>query len=233
MKDHHKTPRIYVDHSLQDGGSIALCKDHSHYLVNVMRKREDDHLRVFNGKDGEFLAKIIEASKKNCVIKMVQQVRAQPESGKEFHLLFAPIKKARMDWLIEKAVELGVTHFHPVLTQNTEVRTLNTERIHRQIIEAAEQCERLNIPVFNEPEDMMNVLSEWKKDIPLYVCMEHEDVQELSKVLDKEKSAAFLIGPEGGFTEEEKIKLKRYQCVSLGPNILRAETAAIKCLSLI
>ena len=187
-------------------------------------------MRIFNGADGEFLATISALGKKDGFATAREKIKDQPESVAARALYFAPIKKSRMDFLIEKAVELGVTSLHPVLTQRTENRKINDERLRAQIIEAAEQCERLTLPALHPMVKLENVIG---KKVPLYACIERAEGVAL-RSLDPAQNAAFLIGPEGGFTPDEIEMLNKASHVTalnLGENILRAETAAIKCLS--
>jgi 16S rRNA (uracil1498-N3)-methyltransferase len=160
---------------------------------------------------------------------------AQPTTKRAVHLLFAPIKKHRQDWLIEKAVELGVTDFHPVLTQNTEVRKLNESRLTQQILEAAEQCERFDIPQLHELKKLDKVISSWSGALPLFACIERFDTKPLQAVVPPQReNVALLIGPEGGFTETEKDAIAKHAtAVGLGDTILRCETAVVKALVLL
>lgn len=231
--DYIKLPRLYVDQELQENGNLCFSKEQAHYLKNVIRKQPGDELRLFNGHDGEWLAALSTISKKDAQANIREQIAEQTKTTPEIHLLFAPIRKARMDFLVEKAVELGVTHLHPVLTQNTENRQINEERIQTQIIEAAEQCERLDIPVLHGPQKIEGLTNDWKNNITIYACIERDDSPLLKNALSG-APYAFLIGPEGGFTIEEKDFLSTHEFikpVSLGAQILRSETAAILALS--
>ena len=214
------------------GGSIILDKAQSHYLANVMRRNEGDRLRVFNGRDGEWGGQIASLSKREVTIDLTEQLHTQPQQAQALHLIFAPIKKQRMDFLIEKAVELGATHLHPVVTNHTEVRKLNEERIHSQIVEACEQSERLDIPQMLPIQSMKSFLSGWDKSVPVAACLERGDYPMLGK--KGQGVRAVLIGPEGGFDEDEVTLIKAYSfivAVSLGATIMRAETAALYALS--
>ncbi len=230
MTGYHKLPRIYTNKSFEFG-KLNLERDQAHYLGTVLRKTKGDKIRIFNGADGEWLAGIDRISKKECVLNLEQQTRKQAPEKHALHLLFAPVKRVRLDWLIEKSVELGATHLHPVLTSNTEVRSLKTEKIKKQIIEAAEQCERLSLPELNPVQPLVPALGQWPEDIPLYICLERSDAAHISKSLDPLEKAAFLIGPEGGFTKEERAFLSDFRTVSLGPSLMKTETAAVFCLS--
>lgn len=227
-----KLPRLFVDVDLKESGQVQLGKEQMHYLCNVMRREVGDSARIFNGRDGEWLAEIIDVQKKCALLKCVECQQPQPKDIDEVHLFFAPIKKQRMEWLIEKAVELGATHLHPVLTQNTEVRKFKDERIAHQILEACEQCERLDLPTFSKAASLYDAVAHWDTAFLIEAAVERENLPMVAKGVDG--SRAFLIGPEGGFTAEEVTWLlehKNIKGVSLGARILRAETAGIFVLS--
>ncbi len=233
MSNTYKLPRIHVNEPMKLGADLAVSESIHHYLKNVMRLEAGADIRAFNGKDGEFLGKISLIDKKRAVVNLQKLLKKQPSSSRKVHLLFAPIKKERMDWLVEKSVELGVTDLHPVLTQNTDIRKINEEKIQAQMIEAAEQCERMDIPTLHPVTDVWKVLTSWDSGIPILAAIERHEAKSLSSALPK-GDVAFLIGPAGGFTDEEKHKLAEIKCVvpvTLGENILRAETAAIAALS--
>ena len=235
MSEFHKLPRVYADQPFQEGHSVALPEHIHHYLRNVMRMEREQCLRLFNGRDGEFIGTLSTLDKKNAIIRLDQKIKDQPQAGRYIHLLFVPIRKERMDWLVEKAVELGVTHLHPVLSQNADLRKINEERMQAQIIEAAEQCERLDIPRLEPLEDLSKVLSSWGGKPQIYAALERYDAARLSEKHPK-GDCAVLIGPSGGFShdEMERIASKEFVTpVSLGDHILRSETAAIAALSLL
>ena len=230
-----KLPRLYSDHQLSEQGVIELSAGQAHYLHNVLRRQNGDLVRLFDGKNGEWLGSLGNLSKKTGQVTLQKQLVAQPTKKRAIHLLFAPIKKHRQDWLIEKAVELGVTDFHPVLTQNTEVRKLNDSRLTQQIFEAAEQCERFDIPQLHDLKKLDKILSSWSAALPLFACIERFNTKPLQEVVpNHSQNVALLIGPEGGFTEMEKnIIAKHATAVGLGDTILRCETAVIKALVLL
>lgn len=228
------TPRLYVPDDVKESTTLSLDDKAAHYLKNVLRCPDGMGLRLFNGKHGEFLA-AVRFDKKNVLLDVKEKLHEQPIAPHELHLVFPPIKKDRMDFMIEKAVELGATHFHPVLTRQTSVRDINAERVTKQIIEACEQCERLDIPVITALSGLDVFLKKWPDDIPLYAAIEREDAPHLAEIKPSSKSG-FLIGPEGGFSQEEKTLLlshEKIKPISLGQNILRAETAAILGLGLL
>lgn len=231
MDDFIKLPRLYVDSDLSANAPVAFGADQAHYLRHVLRRNPGDNLRVFNGRDGEWLATIAEAGKKAVTAQAVRILLPQPAAGPAIHLFFAPIKKARMDMLVEKAVELGATHLHPVITQNTEVRQVNTDRLRAQIIEAAEQCERLDIPALADAAALRTV-----GGLTVFAAIERApDAPPLAAALTAHRGpCGLLVGPEGGFTTEEKRALGQNPdivTVSLGDRTLRSETAVIFMLA--
>ncbi|MBL8641457.1 MAG: 16S rRNA (uracil(1498)-N(3))-methyltransferase [Alphaproteobacteria bacterium] len=231
-------PRLYLSQELIKGKSLVLAEEPSHYLRNVLRKTIADRVRVFNSQNGEWLAQISGGSKKSITLTIEEEVRHPKIETCEIHLIFSPLKKDRNDMLIEKAVELGVTHLHPSLFSRTIVRDIKPDRIKAQLIEATEQCERLSPPSLAPLKDLKKLLSEWSRDIPVFAAIER---QETISLLDATKESiqnktALLVGPEGGLTVEE-IEILTSQSfitpVSLGPRILRAETAVFYGLSLL
>ena len=230
----YKYPRLYLNAAFEKSAIISLLPEHAHYLRNVLRKKKGDYLRVFNGTDGEWLARIEEIGKKSCDIALDRCLRGQGSKKPSLHLYFSPIKKQRMDFLIEKSVELGVTDLHPVLMERSVMRKINQERIEAQIIEAAEQCERLDIPKLHDLKNLSQSLAEHSFNIPLYACLERESGANLISSYAMSDDVAFIIGPEGGFSDNEKESLTANNNVipvGLGKEILRSETAAIACLS--
>lgn len=233
MVDMHKTVRIFIEDALAEGHSLNLSGPAHHYLKNVMRVQENDIIRAFNGQHGEFCLRVERIGKKDIETTVENKVGEQKNPARKLHLLFPPLKKERMDFLIEKSVELGVTDFHPVLTQNTDTRKINADRIKLQIIEAAEQCERMDIPALHEMSDLFKTLGKWQSSIPLYAAIERSDKAALGK---DHQDCALFIGPPGGITAEEIQKLCSLpfvRAVSLGDNVLRTETAAIAGLSVL
>lgn len=225
-------PRLFTCQRIESGAPLSAEEQQTHYLRNVLRMQAGQEIRLFNGLDGEWICEIHELSKKVCLLFPKEQIRPQPEKRREIHLLFAPIKKHRMDFLIEKSVELGVTHLHPVVTRYTEVRKINRDKIHLQMIEACEQCERMDIPDIEEISDLGETIAKWNKTEKIFACIER-----LSEpaTIPSPGNIALLIGPEGGFSDEEKGFIQSSsKCVplSLGSNVLRAETAALAALSL-
>jgi len=229
---HHeffKLPRLYSAESLESQNQVLLGEEQTHYLKNVLRQKQGHAVRLFDGKTGEYLFTIDEIDKKKTVLSLKQKITDQPTAQKQIHLFFAPIKKSRLDWMIEKTVELGVHHFHPIITQNTEVRKVNENRMRSHILEAAEQCERFDIPTLHAITPLDKKLSDWP-DIPVFSALERFDGITSNDAQTPEEFA-FLIGPEGGFTDNEKETLSQKTTpIYLGETILRCETAAIKTL---
>lgn len=235
--DLSKSPRLYVSADLSTQASLVLPDTQTHYLKNVMRADIGAPVRLFNGRDGEWHAVIDLMDKKKSILALRAQIRTQPETPRPVHLLFAPIKKNRMEWLIEKAVELGATDLHPVITNHTEIRDINPARTRAQMIEAAEQCERLDIPTLHDITSLKAKLGGWPQNIPLLMGLERADAPALAPTLahalPENGPCAFLIGPEGGWSTEEREfpgNLPFLKPVSLGTAILRAETAALYAL---
>ncbi len=233
-QDDWKLPRLYIAAPLHAREPVSCAPGQAHYLAHVLRKKKSDAVRLFNGTDGEWRARITDIGKKDVTLTPETCLRPQPEIKTRLQrvLLFAPIKKQRMDILIEKAVELGATQLCPVLTAHTETRTLKAERLQAQIIEAAEQCERLDLPALEALCPLAGALSDWPDFLPLFTGAARDEAAPLLKTY--EQDCGVLIGPEGGFSEAEIQDLRRrpfVRPVSLGPNILRAETAALAALA--
>ncbi len=226
-----KLPRLFTQEALQSETLIPLNPAQVHYLHNVMRRKEGDLIRLFDGQNGEWLGALQDLDKKVGTIALIKQLIQQPQQTKRLHLIFTPIKKHRQDWMIEKAVELGATDLHPIITQNTDVRKINTDRVSQQIFEAAEQCERFEIPTLHPLQKLERILTNPPENTVILACLErHKGAQSLAT---NDQDTAILIGPEGGFTTAEKTLIAQ-SCVAitLGNTILRCETAAIKALIL-
>ena len=232
----HHAPRLYIEHPLSGGISVTIEPDQAHYLKNVMRLKTSDNLRLFNGRDGEWLGAISAVGKKNDLAVAIHE-RLKPQTAEpDLWLLCAPIKKAHFDYMIEKATELGVGVIQPLLTHRTQIREVNVERCRSIAIEAAEQSERLSIPNIHKPVSLNELLSNWPGNRTLIVCAEWGDAVPVKDALAKLKPApvAILTGPEGGLAEEELDQLRKIKnsvFVRLGPRILRADTAAIAALT--
>ena len=233
----HRTPRLFVDDALAPGLEIALDRDQSHYLLNVLRLGENDVILMFNGRDGEWLAPLSRHTKKAAVLTPQRQTRTQPPpSGIDYY--FAPLKHARLDYLVQKAVEMGAGRICPVITQHTQVSRRNADRIRANMIEAAEQCGILAMPELLPETSLENLLGTWSADLPLVFCDERAEIGNPAAALNQlgTKHVALLIGPEGGFSTMERERLLTLPSVirlSLGPRTLRADTAAVAALAIL
>jgi len=228
--------RLYVNTPLAKQTQIELSADQAHYVNNVMRQQTGDPVALFNGQDGEWQGTIKEARKKRCHIEVQAKTRDQVGCP-DLWLVFAPIKKQRLDFIVEKATELGVGALQPVLTKRTITSRIRTDRLHAQVIEAAEQCERLNIPDVKQALSLAQLVNDWPQERRLFVLNEQGGAQPIHQGLQQAKPgepAAFLVGPEGGFDPSELdllLKLPFVTPLSIGPRILRADTAALAALS--
>lgn len=237
MNEFYKLPRLYCGYSrkiAQSQDIVSLAEGQAHYLRNVLRRNAGDLVRIFDGCSGEFLAEITEISKKKCAVQITEQLRPQENFKGRTHLLFTPLAKNRMDFVIEKGVELGATDFHPIITARTEHRKIRMDRLQAQIIESAEQCERLWLPRVHDIKDMMSVLQGWNKTPCIQWGCERDHVQREPLGFCDDLDQAFLIGPVGGFSDEEIAILDKHACITpihLGSSILRAETASMVCLT--
>lgn len=233
MRENYTLPRLHVTDDLSAGLQIELPREQAHYLTNVIRKNVGDSVRVFNGLGGEWRAEIASVGKRAAALRVTHQLRA-PMPTSDVTLLFAPVRKHRTAFIIEKGTELGVKTFQPVLTERTQFSRLNIEKARLQAIEAAEQTERLDVPEILKPRPLLDVLSGWG-DTPILFADEGGDAMPAQYACAKyEVPIAILIGPEGGFSDAEREELRSMDAVSpvtLGPRILRADTAAISLLS--
>ena len=228
--------RLYVETDLGPGAAVGLAPGRAHFLRSVLRLKRGAALALFNGRDGEWLARIDALGKGWASLQVESQRRAQ-EGGPDLWLLFAPLKRARLDYLIEKAVEFGVARLQPVLTRHTAVTRVNLERLAANAREAAEQCERLDLPEIAAPAALFTALGDWPTGRRLLVCAEAGAARPIAEVLAEERGGAgdaILTGPEGGFARSELDGLRNLPFVSvvgLGPRILRADTAALAALA--
>ena len=230
--------RLFVDTALAAGVVYPCLPTQAHYLLNVLRLDDGSLLPVFNGTDGEWLAELRQKGRKKCDLVVREQTRLQ-SGGPSIHYLFAPLKKARLDYMAQKATELGVQSIRPVLTRRTNVARINEGRLEANIIEAAEQCGVLRMPKLLAPCKFDQLLAGWDVELPLVFCDEATPVKSpldaLAK-LEREAPLGVLIGPEGGFDEAERqqlLALPYVHAISLGPRIMRADTAAVAVLSLV
>ena len=229
-----RTQRLHVDAALQAGREVPLDKPQSHYLVNVLRLGEGAPLLLFNGRDGEWRATIARAHKTATTLTLVDQSRPQtPPSPIAY--AFAPLKSARLDYMVQKAVEMGAGRLQPVLTQNTQVTRVNVERMRANVREAAEQCGLLTLAEVSGPVSLEALLVA-EPGTRLLVCDERAEAPALTVLQGLERGpATVLIGPEGGFTQDERERLMIAGAIrlSLGPRILRADTAGVAALALV
>ena len=224
-------PRLYVETPLDAGASVELDAAQANYLGNVMRLKEGSRLLVFDGMSGEWLAEVAEAGKKRMSLSVVELTRPQ-ENVPDLWLAFAPVKKGRVDWLVEKAVELGVARLLPVVTQRTIVDKLNLDRMRAHIVEAAEQCGRTALADIDEPVRLETLLK--GRDPKRWLYFADETGGEQASLAFQPGPALILTGPEGGFTPDEALAIRappNSKAVSLGPRILRAETAALAAVA--
>ena len=231
-------PRLFVDASLKGGETVALARDQSNYLGNVLRLAAGDGVLVFNGRDGEWQAEIA-GRKRPDSLTIRLQTRAQDHLS-DIAYVFAPLKHARLDYMVQKAVEMGASSLQPVLTRHTQVARVNGERMRANVIEAAEQCGILGLADVKDPVPLEHFLTQRSTERLLVFCDEAADmadpVQALKSLTPISAGIDVLIGPEGGFAAEEREMLLRQPKVArlaLGPRILRADTAAVAALALV
>ncbi len=235
--------RLYLPQSLGDGGTLGLDHQRAHYLRAVLRLKRGDHVAVFNAEDGEWDAEI-EGLGKGWASLALTERRRPPAPEPDVQLVFAPIKRARLDFLVEKATELGAAKLQPVYTQHTDVSRVNTERLAANAREAAEQCERLSVPDVAEPVDFRALLATWPTERRILLCAESGSAPPIAEVLARHAAQpaasavtapwAIMTGPEGGFHGSELDALRKLPFVApvgLGPRVLRADTAALAALA--
>jgi 16S rRNA (uracil1498-N3)-methyltransferase len=233
-----RQPRLFVDAALAAGATVALERGQSNYLGNVLRLSAGSTILVFNGRDGEWQASIL-GRKRLDSLSIETQTRPQDRLP-DLAYVFAPLKHARLDYMVQKAVEMGASMLQPVLTRFTQVSRVNSERMRANVIEAAEQCGILSVAAVNEPIALDHYLSRRQTERLLVFCDEAADsanpLEALQSGVTAAKGVDVLIGPEGGFAEEERALLLRQPLtlrLSLGPRILRADTAGVAALALV
>jgi 16S rRNA (uracil1498-N3)-methyltransferase len=233
------TPRVYLDAPLAAGQAVSFDRAQANYLANVLRLKHGDALLLFNGRDGEWQARLAGTGKRALTAVIGERMREQPRPS-DLHFLFAPLKHARLDYLVQKAVEMGAARLQPVITRHTQVARVNLVRMRANVIEAAQQCGILTLPEVAEPVTFKAAIGPADTGRLLVFCDEDAEVKDPVAALAAAARAgvplAVLIGPEGGFAEEERdLLLKRPNVVriALGPRILRADTAAVAALALV
>src|SRR3954467_12871754 len=224
-------PRLFVDESLSEGLVLTLDGPPANYLGAVMRLKAGDGVKLFDDRTGEWLAELADVTKKRVTLTIGQRLRER-EAVPDLWLVVAPIKRGRIDWLVEKATELGIARLVPVIPRRTIVDRLTLERLRAHAVEAAEQCERTSLPELAEPRKLDAILADWPTDRALLFADEQggEPIAAAAQA-----PAAILIGPEGGFTDEERAAIRavaQARAVSLGPRILRADTAALAAVAI-
>jgi 16S rRNA (uracil1498-N3)-methyltransferase len=232
-----RTPRLYVSADLAPGVAATPGDSAVHYLRHVLRLEAGAKLLAFNGRDGEWEAQLAFPSKRDVKLEILKQTRAQPERG-ALHYAFAPVKQARLDFIVQKAVEMGVSRLTPVITQHTQVTRVNSERVRANAIEAAEQCGILALPEIEEAAPFADWLAGIPPERVIVFCDEDAEIADPLQALREAPAGAAtrIVGPEGGFHAKEREALlshARVTRISLGPRILRADTAAVAALALL
>lgn len=230
-----KSQRLFVEHPLAAGAELPLSDDQAHYLLTVLRMGTGAKLLVFNGKDGEWRATVTRRSKRAGSLSILEQTRPQTHLN-DLLFAFAPLKKERMDWLVQKAVEMGAGALQPVITDHTQSQKLKAEKLQANIIEAAEQCGVLAVPCLKSVQNLADLVATWDQNRVVFWCDEHAEVATPTRLLEisRDKPKAVLVGPEGGFSPAEREQLLAApfaKPIALGPRILRADTAAVAALT--
>jgi 16S rRNA (uracil1498-N3)-methyltransferase len=233
-----KSPRLYVDAPMATGASVTLERAQAHYLTHVLRLKAGEPVLIFNGRDGEWAATLAEGGKRSVSLAVNTQTRPQTRPA-DLHYWFAPLKSARLDYMVQKAVEMGASRLQPVLTRHGQVARVNLDRMRANAIEAAEQCGILSLPEIAEPLPLSSVIAQREPERWLVFCDEDAEAANPIAALQtvpQQAPLAVLIGPEGGFAEDERaalVKLPQVARLSLGPRILRADTAAVAALAVV
>lgn len=233
----YTTQRLFVLDDLQQNGTIVPDRAQANYLLNVLRMKNGANVLLFNGRDGEWLSEVNVLARKSCELRLLSQTRIQP-APYDLIYMFAPLKKGRLDYMVQKAVEMGVGTLQPVITEFTQNTKLNLDRIRSNVAEAAEQCGILSIAEVAEPVKLETLLQSWDSERTIIYADEASGDENCVTALGRLKGQkqALLIGPEGGFSDAERQQLRAMTSVlpiSLGPRILRADTAAVAALAIV
>lgn len=237
MRANYRLQRLFVPHDLRPGTAFEADRAQSHYLAHVLRMTEGGEILAFNGRDGEWRCRVTAIGKKGVRLAAERQERPQPQAP-DLICAFAPLKVGRMDYMVQKAVEMGAGVLQPVLTQHTQVAKPPMEKMQANVIEAAEQCGVLCLPALRAPVKLDRLLDQWERDRRLIFCDEDAETDNPLAALQavEETKIGLLIGPEGGFSDDERRVLRTLPFVTaipLGPRILRADTAAVAALALV
>ena len=231
----HSTPRLFIDELLAEGRELRIEGGQAHYLLHVMRLKAGDPVKLFDDRSGEYLAMVAATGKRDLVLTVKAKLRER-EAAPDLWLCQALIKKDRLDWIAEKSCELGIARFVPVLTQRCVADKLKEDRLRSQMIEAAEQCERTALPKIAALSKLDAILRDWPTDRSLLFCDERGGIPLADAIKSgRQQKAALLIGPEGGFSDAENAAIRALPQtvrVSLGPQILRADTAAVAAIAI-
>ncbi|MEP9370800.1 16S rRNA (uracil(1498)-N(3))-methyltransferase [Mesorhizobium sp. KR1-2] len=237
MRANYKMQRLFVPQDLGSDAAFEASPEQSHYLSHVLRLNEGAEILIFNGRDGEWLARIEAKTKKSVRLRAIEETRPQPPHP-DLVYCFAPLKQGRLDYLVQKAVEMGAGVLQPVVTQHTQIAKPGIERLRANVVEAAEQCGILALPEVREAQKFSSLLAGWDKERRLIFCDESAETNNPLSALQAipERKLGLIIGPEGGFSEDERKQLYALPFVTaipLGPRILRADTAAVAALALV
>jgi 16S rRNA (uracil1498-N3)-methyltransferase len=235
-----RTPRLHVDGPLVTGERVPLSRDQANYFLAVLRLGDGDGVLVFDGRSGEFRARIAATGRRTAGLDVGERTRPQPPAP-DLLLLFAPLKHARLDYMVQKAVEMGVGRLRPVITRHTQVSRVNLERMRANVVEAAEQCGVLHVPEVEPEERLDRVLGRFAADEPGRRLIHCDEAEETTNPVARLSALgrgplAVLIGPEGGFSDDERATLRALPFVTaipLGPRIMRADTAAVAALAVV
>ncbi|MEP3199809.1 MAG: 16S rRNA (uracil(1498)-N(3))-methyltransferase [Lentilitoribacter sp.] len=237
MRANFRLQRLFIDQPLKQGVSINLEREQANYLLNVLRLKDDSQLLIFNGSDGEWLANLQQEGRKKAALILQERTRPQP-SKSDLVILFAPIKVGRLEYMVQKMVEMGAGIIQPVFTDHTQLHKINDKRLSANIFEAAEQCGVLSIPEFKPAQKLSDLLAKWDTSRQIIYCDEGTQTNNPVTELNAQSADKFalLIGPEGGFSSQEREilrSLKHVTPIPLGPRILRADTALVAAMAVL